>query len=157
MEPKTEDGIHEVFGMLVCDLMEEFDDLYFLNYITLKFTDHRCSFCKTWDGELYFSTPAYEYDVRNRCTSEYKMVLRKLGNMPYFSDSSGEWVILTDEPEKWTILHEFSHIIAEEKYGGPLVKMEPHGKEFCEIYGHLLNFVQPNVLNPFGITFKWSE
>ena len=70
---------------------------------------------------------------------EYKIVLDRI-NIDYHTLPKQGRYIITNDVATWMMIHEISHILAFQKNSD----IEPHGKEFCDVYDTVIYYINPH-------------
>lgn len=144
MEVKTESQIRQTFSTLTAYIANETGADYLLD-TKLVFVPENYSYARSWKNTIFFSRSEYYMDISTLSVIEYKKVINRI-KMPYYADCAGYYHILTSEPDVYTILHEISHIIV----GMVHKNAPPHGEEFCDVYIHLIEIIEPKTISPIN-------
>lgn len=144
MQPKTEKEIEQTFKNLTAHISNE-TAAYYLSDTELIFHDKIYSCAKTYENIICFSMSEYYRDFSISSILEYKKVLKRI-KMPFYADCNGYYRILTPEPHVYTLLHEISHVITHVIHPNA----PTHGEEFCDVYIHLIELIEPKTISPIG-------
>lgn len=144
MKSKTESAINETFRRITAYIANETGATYLLD-TKLVYASENHSYARSWENTIFLSLSEYYMDVSQQSVIEYKKVVNRI-KMPYYCDCAGYYHILTSEPDIYTLLHEISHIIV----GMEHKNAPPHGEEFCDIYIHLIELIEPKTISPIN-------
>lgn len=136
MIPKSRSEIKKHFNNIVAYIINE-NRTYSILDTKIFFTQEHYNYVHVGKNTVYFSMPAYYYELKKHAIIESREYIDLL-DVTYYTNRDGDYYIVTDAPETLSILHELSHIIAADRH-----LYEPdHGPKFVETYRKLIRMFE---------------